>query len=211
MTLNEKLHTMQKELKVPKEQSNNFGKYKYRNCEDIVEAVKKIIPEGCYLNLSDKVELYGEHVYIVTTAALNDGKHVIEAQGCAREALTAPGMAPGQMTGTASSYARKYALNGLFAIDDTKDADTNEYKRETTVPPAPAPVTDHKNMVDRLKVAVNKFEIAKELLAWEKDSKVYDARANLPSELGKEVDEVVKKKHLALAPVASPSSLTKSG
>lgn len=119
---------MQKELKAPKSQNNNFGKYKYRSCEDVVEAVKKILPEGVFLGMSDRVEMYGEHVYIIATASLSNGGDALTAQGCARESFNAPGMAPSQMTGTASSYARKYALNGLFAIDDTKDADTDEYK-----------------------------------------------------------------------------------
>jgi hypothetical protein len=122
---------MQKELKVPKEQYNSFAKYKYRSCEDIVEAVKKALPEGTTITLSDDVQIFGGHLYIKATARLSFDKEFIEATGWAREALDKKGMDAAQMTGTASSYARKYALNGLFAIDDTKDGDTDEYQKKT--------------------------------------------------------------------------------
>ena len=129
--INQILHQMQKELKVPKEQYNSFAKYKYRSCEDIVEAVKKALPEGTTITLSDDVQIFGGHLYIKATARLSFDKEFIEATGWAREALDKKGMDAAQMTGTASSYARKYALNGLFAIDDTKDGDTDEYQKKT--------------------------------------------------------------------------------
>lgn len=127
-----KLHEIQHRLKAPKGQYNNFGKYKYRSCEDILEAVKPILYEvGCTLTLTDTIELIGDRYYIKATAWLKgeDTDEVVTAY--AREAETKTGMDASQITGTASSYARKYALNGLFCIDDTKDADTDEYAEQT--------------------------------------------------------------------------------
>jgi hypothetical protein len=127
-----KLLEIQHRLKAPKGQYNNFGKYKYRSCEDILEAVKPILHEvGCTLTLTDTIELIGDRYYIKATAWLKgeDTDEVVTAY--AREAETKTGMDASQITGTASSYARKYALNGLFCIDDTKDADTDEYAEQT--------------------------------------------------------------------------------
>lgn len=127
-----KLLEIQHRLKAPKGQYNNFGKYKYRSCEDILEAVKPILYEvGCTLTLTDTIELIGDRYYIKATAWLKgeDTDEVVTAY--AREAETKTGMDASQITGTASSYARKYALNGLFCIDDTKDADTDEYAEQT--------------------------------------------------------------------------------
>jgi len=126
-----KLLQIQKELKVQKSQFNNFGKYKYRSCEDIVEAVKPIAHKlDCVLVLSDEIVNLGDRFYIKATASLLDVGNTdkISVSAFARESLTKKGMDDSQITGTASSYARKYALNGLFAIDDTKDSDTNESK-----------------------------------------------------------------------------------
>ena len=119
-----KLNTIQQQLKAPKGQTNNFGKYKYRSCEDILEAVKPHLGE-CSLVVSDDITVHAERVYVKATATLLDeNSHVIaSATGLAREPQTKKGMDESQITGAASSYARKYALNGLFAIDDTKDAD----------------------------------------------------------------------------------------
>jgi hypothetical protein len=114
---------IQQELKAPKNQFNSFGKYKYRSCEDIVEGYKKL-PFGIVLTISDDVVQVGDRIYVKATATLSDGEHSISNTGFARESLTKKGMDDSQITGTASSYARKYALNGLFCIDDTKDADS---------------------------------------------------------------------------------------
>jgi len=124
---------IQKKLKAPKCQFNNFGKYNYRSCEDIVEAVKPVLAEFNYhLNMTDDVVGVGERVYIKATCTVMDGdKLVAVSSALAREAVTKKGMDDSQITGTASSYARKYALNGLFAIDDTKDADTPEHQELT--------------------------------------------------------------------------------
>lgn len=131
------LQAVQRELKAPKGQYNSFGKYKYRSCEDIVEAVKPLLNEqGLILTMSDEVVGVADRVYIKATCKVIDVANgdVIETSASARESLTKKGMDDSQITGTASSYARKYALNGLFAIDDTKDADTDQYRQQTNTP-----------------------------------------------------------------------------
>lgn len=124
---------IQSELKAPKGQYNSFGKYKYRSAEDILEAVKPIcVKHGCELTLSDEIVYVGDRYYIKATAKLErEGSSPVTVTAYAREAETKKGMDESQITGTASSYARKYALNGLFCIDDTKDADTDDYARRT--------------------------------------------------------------------------------
>lgn len=133
-----KLISIQKELKVPKSQRNTFGNYNYRNCEDILEAVKPLLAKHeCVLTLSDSIEAVGSRYYVKVTARVTDGKDSIEVTAYAREAESKKGMDDSQITGSTSSYARKYALNGLFAIDDTKDADTDEYTQKTTTASKP--------------------------------------------------------------------------
>ena len=129
----EKLAKVQKELKAPKGQYNSFGKYKYRSCEDILEAAKPLCANnGLVLTISDSVKLIGERFYIMATAKVTDIEDgtTEESHAFAREPQSKKGMDESQISGTASSYARKYALNGLFCIDDTKDPDTDEYKNE---------------------------------------------------------------------------------
>ena len=126
-----KLQQIQTALKAPKGQTNAFGKYKYRSCEDIMEAVKPLLSEhGLCLIVSDEIIEVGGRVYVKATAELSDGSKVVAlSSASAREPETKKGMDEAQITGATSSYARKYALNGLFAIDDTKDADaTNDHK-----------------------------------------------------------------------------------
>ena len=124
---------IQKKLKAPKGQYNSFGKYKYRSAEDILEAVKPLCHENnCTLTLSDTLENIGDRYYIKATVSITNGTETVSVSAYAREDETKKGMDGSQITGTASSYARKYALNGLFCIDDTKDADTDEYKRQST-------------------------------------------------------------------------------
>lgn len=133
----DKLALIQKELKAPKSNFNSFGKYKYRSCEDILEAVKPLLAKhGCFLTLSDDIVMVGDRIYVKATATYREGKEELIATAFAREELEKKGMDASQVTGTASSYARKYALNGLFLIDDTKDADTDEYAQETQKKPA---------------------------------------------------------------------------
>ena len=129
----ETLHKIQTKLKAPKGQYNNFGKYAYRSCEDILEALKPLLLEhGATLTITDKPELVGERYYIVATATLHAEGKEVSTQGSAREPQTKKGMDESQITGAASSYARKNALNGLFAIDDNKDADsTNTHDHDT--------------------------------------------------------------------------------
>lgn len=125
--LTKKLAAIQSRLKAPKNQYCEFGKskYKYRSCEDILEALKPLVHEqGCIITLEDKPIKEGERYYIESTAILSDGYNSISKKAYARESETKAGMDSSQVTGATSSYARKYALNGLFAIDDTKDADT---------------------------------------------------------------------------------------
>lgn len=129
------LMAVQAELKAPKNQHNSFGKYDYRSAEDIIEAVKPLLKEnGLFLNMSDDIVLIGDRYYVKATVKVVDvvtGESV-QTSALAREAAQKKGMDESQVTGTASSYARKYALNGLFAIDDNRDADTDEYIRQTS-------------------------------------------------------------------------------
>jgi len=133
-----KLSKIQQALKAPKNQFNDFGKYKYRSCEDILEAVKPLLGD-LVLTLSDEVVEVGGRVYVKATALLTTGDgNEIEVQAFAREPEDRKGMDSSQITGTASSYARKYALNGLFLIDDTKDADTMDNRKPE--PPKKEPI-----------------------------------------------------------------------
>jgi peroxiredoxin family protein len=118
-----KVAEIQRNLKAPKNQFNAFGKYKYRSCEDIMEGLKPILGE-LVVTVSDDIKMVGDRIYIVATAKITDGENSVSNTAMARESLTKKGMDDSQITGTASSYARKYALNGLFLIDDTKDADS---------------------------------------------------------------------------------------
>lgn len=129
-TLVEKLAKIQKDLKAPKNQRNSFGGYNYRSCEDILEAVKPLL-EGLILTLNDEIIQVGTRVYVKATATITDGENSISTSANAREPESKKGMDESQITGAASSYARKYALNGLFDIDDTKDADaTNTHGKD---------------------------------------------------------------------------------
>ena len=140
-----KLLEIQVELKAPKNQYNSFGNYSYRSCEDILEAVKPLCKKhGCVLTLSDTVKQIGDRYYIEATAMLFDAEsaEMISATASAREPQTKKGSDESQITGAASSYARKYALNGLFDIDDTKDADAED---KPTAPKPTAPTTKSMN------------------------------------------------------------------
>lgn len=123
-----KLNVIQSELKAPKGQYNKFGNYNYRSCEDILEAVKPLLKEsGLILLIKDEIVNMGDRYYVKATCTLYDEEgHSLSTEALAREAQTKKGMDESQITGAASSYARKYALNGLFAIDDNKDADTQD-------------------------------------------------------------------------------------
>lgn len=135
MTIKEKLCLIQNEMKVPKNLYNSFGKYNYRNAETILETAKPIcLKYKATLTVYDTIQLVGERYYIKAVAELHDWEsdELIENQAFAREEESKKGMDSSQVTGATSSYARKYALNGLFCLDDVKDADTDEFKKQTT-------------------------------------------------------------------------------
>lgn len=131
MTFQQKMVAVQSKLKAPKGQYNSFGKYNYRSCEDILEGVKPLLNKyDLYLTIDDEVKLIGDRYYIKATATLSDGAESISVSAYARESLDKKGMDASQVTGATSSYARKYALNGLLAIDDTKDVDTMDNSKK---------------------------------------------------------------------------------
>lgn len=149
------LMTIQRELKAPKSQRNKFGNYNYRSAEDILEAVKPLLASnGCILTLSDEIVQIGERYYVKATARVTKDSESMETVAYAREEENKKGMDGAQVTGTASSYARKYALNGLFCIDDTKDADTDEYTARTRG--TSAKKTEKKSAEELAEVANNK-------------------------------------------------------
>lgn len=135
MNIQEKLLSVQTKLKAPKGQYNEFGKYNYRSCEDIQEAVKPLCDEvKAVLTIGDELVQIGDRFYIKSTARFMDCESETELSNTAfaREEFEKKGMDSSQITGSASSYARKYALNGLFCIDDVKDADTQDNTSENT-------------------------------------------------------------------------------
>lgn len=135
ISFTDRVSKIQQELKAPKNQRNTFAKYNYRNQEDILEAVKPLL-NGLVLTLGDEIIEVGGRVYVKATATITDGNATLTRSAFAREPEEQKGMSPGQLTGATSSYARKYALNGLFLIDDSKDADTEEFqgKKQDSTP-----------------------------------------------------------------------------
>lgn len=129
-----RLAEIQRTLNAPKGQYNSFGKYHYRSCEDILEGVKPLL-NGLFLSISDEIVLIGDRYYVKATATITDGETTHSAYAMAREAADKKGMDDAQITGATSSYARKYCLNGLFGIDDSKDADTNEHRQQLASAP----------------------------------------------------------------------------
>ena len=166
MNVYEKLMTVQTKLRAPKSNYNSFGKYSYRSCEDILEALKPLLGEvGAIVNVTDEIKLIGDRYYVEATASFIDtetGERMI-AKASAREAETKKGMDDSQVTGSVSSYARKYALNGLFAIDDNKDADsTNTHSKE--IKPNMTPVGITEAQLKRLFIIGNKAGIKKDVV-----------------------------------------------
>lgn len=145
------LVAIQAELKAPKDLYNKFGKYNYRSAESILEALKPLLSaQKCHLTITDDIVLVGERYYIKATATVSNGTESVSAVAFAREEDTKKGMDSSQLTGSTSSYARKYALNGLFAIDDNKDSDdTNKHGMDS----------DQKPTVDKDKVVPKKLAI----------------------------------------------------
>ena len=170
---------IQGRLNAPKGQYNKFGNYRYRSCEDILAAVKPLLKEvGCVLTITDEVVMVGSRIYIKATAKLvNGGGEMVTTAAFAREEEAKKGMDGSQITGAASSYARKYALNGLFAIDDTKDADTLNNNPQYTQPaqakqlaPAQQPSASELNETFNVyaKPAIDQAQTAEDLtMIWE--------------------------------------------
>lgn len=159
MGIYDKLLKIQSVLKAPKGQYNSYGNYNYRSCEDILESLKPLLQENeCTVLIHDELMQVSDRIYIKATIKLIDCADgtSIENTAYAREALSKKGMDECQITGTASSYARKYALNGMFLIDDAKDPDTNEYKNQT----------DHKSdpEVDEIKIDLLRKKAAEKMV-----------------------------------------------
>ena len=128
----EKLVAIQTDLKAPKDKVNKFSNFKYRSCEGILEAVKPLLAKhALYLNISDDIVQIGDRYYVKAKATITDGTNAQTAIAWAREEDGKKGMDAAQLTGATSSYARKYALNALFGIDDAKDPDTDEFQKQT--------------------------------------------------------------------------------
>ena len=172
MTVYKKLFEVQMELKAPKNQRNTFGNYNYRSAEDILEALKPVLKNhNATVFISDKIVVKENFwTYAEATATFVDIEtgEFVSSNGYAREAETKKGMDPSQITGSASSYARKYALNGLFLIDDTKDADTDEHHRQTAGNNQKAFSKDDVTALrlDLVKVATATKKDVNELEAW---------------------------------------------
>ena len=183
MNIYEKLGIIQSKLKAPKGQYNSFGKYKYRSCEDILEAVKPLLAETkTVLSVTDQMEVVGDRIYVRAEAHLNDcedsGEIITVAY--AREEESKKGMDSSQVTGAASSYARKYALNGLFCIDDVKDADTrdNRQKEAEEQAKAESEAKDIENsVIDDLKARALKARCVAEQVPEAKILKLYKVDA----------------------------------
>lgn len=181
--LNEKLLNIQEKLKAPKSQTNSFGRYNYRSCEDIFEAVKPLLKEEkLTLRTTDELVLIGDRYYIKATAILSDGLTTIENTAYAREEETKKGMDGSQVTGASSSYARKYALNGLFLIDDVKDSDTTNDGTGTVVK------NDNKKL--ELMVRLNKL-VEEKQVDREKLYEYYKVKDNADMSV-KQLEEAIK-------------------
>jgi hypothetical protein len=182
----EALIKIQSELKAPKNNYNSFGKYNYRNAEDILEAVKPLlVKHGCVLTLSDQIQEVGGRVYVTTTARISDGKSSETVTASAREAQDRKGMDDSQITGATSSYARKYALGGLFLLDDTKDADAtnNHAKEEAWKEPVQPPTTGRPRLIESTREYLSAIQ-------WVKSGNTMDSIKKKYS-VSKEVEESI--------------------
>lgn len=167
-----KLNEIQRELKAPKGQYNSFSKFYYRSCEDILEAVKPLLGEAT-LTIEDEIVMLGDRFYVKATAILKNGEEIEKATAYAREPIEKKGMDSAQITGATSSYARKYALNGLFCIDDAKDPDTDDYKKneklgerqskfiEGVRKGEPQPITEYLEVIEEYPEVASEMQDAK--------------------------------------------------
>jgi ERF superfamily len=163
---------IQSELKANKSNFNKFGNYAYRSAEDILEALKPLLlKHECILTLNDDVVMVGDRFYIKATATISCEESTLSVSAFAREEETKKGMDGAQVTGSASSYARKYALSGLFAIDDNKDADaTNTHDKQEDKPATPQQIKIIKEMIESKKVDLNRFLTAFKIFSVEEIS-----------------------------------------
>lgn len=195
----EKLVLIQSELKAPKNQRNNFGNYNYRSCEDILEAVKPHLKKhGLFLYITDDLITSGNRYYIQATVMITDGTETLRTNGIAREEETKKGMDSSQITGASSSYARKYALNGMFGIDDAKDSDaTNTHdKFNTNIPATPELKQGEKVQMDNLlKIAFAEIEVAQNI---ERLNQIWKAYPMFQKD--EKFQSVIKLKKLTLQP-----------
>lgn len=171
MGIHEKMMHIQTTLKAPKNLYNSFGNYKYRNAEGILEAVKPLLAENkMSMYITDDVQAVGDRVYVKATVKVWDTEtgEWVETSALAREALNKKGMDDSQITGTASSYARKYALNGIFLLDDTKDADTDENQKERTARANKQEQEKNKEKLDQMKISLVKQKTLLDLCEDEK-------------------------------------------
>jgi hypothetical protein len=165
----EKILRVQEQLKAPKSNYNSFGKYRYRSLEDILTAAKPLLAaEGLMLTIKDDVEQIGDRYYIKAVAEITDGEDTIQNTALAREEDVKKGMDGSQITGTASSYARKYCLNGLLLIDDTKDADTDEFRAQSQRSAAPYPHSGEKKRQTPKKMTAKAVDTLVQILMDEK-------------------------------------------
>lgn len=198
MTVSEKLINIQVNLKAPKSQYNSFGKYKYRSCEDILEAVKPLLKENkLTLIISDSVEMVGNRFYIKSTATITDIEtgEVIETSAYAREDETKKGMDLSQVTGSTSSYARKYALNGLLCIDDTKDSDSTNTQSKNDKPATTDNEKISESQVKRLFALAgkDKVQVVKEIMQKHKYSNSKDIKKSDYETICTEIESEIKK------------------
>lgn len=175
---------IQSQLKAPKKNRNNFGGYNYRSCEDILEAMKPICHSlKCWINICDEIVEVGGRIYVKATATIfNEQGQSFSASAYAREEETKKGMDAAQITGSASSYARKYALNGLLAIDDTKDADPDEYRKKSELSESTKPTPTTTTQPQRKTIGAKELDdvtTCNSLLEWVfgKYSKAEDKKA----------------------------------
>ncbi|AUR97598.1 ERF superfamily protein [Vibrio phage 1.242.O._10N.261.54.B2] len=163
MSFYKSLIQVQSTLNAPKNQRNNFGKYNYRSCEDIMQAVKPLLASHNLVQfVSDEIEQIGDRFYVKATVTVTDGEHSHSVSAYARESLTKKGMDDAQVTGATSSYARKYALNGMYNIDDNKDADTNEFRQQAAKQPPAKPI-NFDEVLEEFEVAADKAKTEEEL------------------------------------------------